>query len=191
MFREAEHTNEDFYDGPFSRQDFSYSEFVNCDFHGCDFTKADFLGSQFINCDFHRSTLEGSYITGAIFKNCDFHHTSFNGAYIFCSQFDNCDLHHCSIVDTLLSTVDFKNTDFGKVTYREGHTINSPPIRIEGMDYPITVYDDGYVQFGCAFNTKEWFLSAEGRDMTLLEGLKARRFWGKNRHWLVPFLESL
>lgn len=188
MFKEVEFVNEDFYDGPFSRQDFTRSEFVNCDFHNCDFERADFLGAIFTNCDFYRCKLN-SYITGVRFTNCDFIDCSLDEAYIFRTQFKNCDFSCISMNDTMLSTVDFDGTEFRNVRWK-GTCINSAPLIVEGIEYPVVALDNGYVHIGCEFNTYEYFYTRNDRYVASTEGLRSARFWKKNKSWIFKMFSD-
>jgi 1,4-dihydroxy-2-naphthoyl-CoA synthase len=182
--------NESFYGRDLRRFDFTHAEYTDCDFTSASLEKAEYLGAIFTRCNFDAALMDQGYLCGAQFIECSFIQTSIRNAYVFCSSFAKSQLIHTSFKDSMLSNVDLKDANIQQVEWAKG-IINRPPVQLDGLDYPITVYDDGHVQFGCSYNTKEWFLSAEGRDMAQLEGLKARRFWGKHRHWLVPFLKSV
>ncbi len=190
MFRDQIKLNESFVGRDLRRADFSYSEFTECDFTSASLEKAEYLGAIFTKCIFDAALMDQGYLCGAQFIECSFIQTSIREAYVFCTSFAKSQLIHTSFKESMLSNVDLKDANIQAVEWAKG-VINKPPVTIDGLDYPITVYDNGYIQFGCAYNTKEWFLSAEGRDMTLLEGVKARRFWGKNKNWLVPFVETV
>ena len=188
MFKDQEFKNEDFYDGPFARTDFSQSEFTNCDFYECDFEKADFLGAIFTNCDFHRCNFN-AYLTGVRFINCDFYECNFDEAYIFRAQFKNCDLNEGSMTNALLSTIDFTGTNFINVKWRET-VINSPPIIIDGIESPVVALDNGYMHVGCTWGTYEWHWNCPDREVSAMEGLRSRRFWKKNKKWIFDMLEA-
>ena len=186
MFIDAEFINEDFHASDLRRVDFTRSEFVNCDFHDCDFEKADFLGAIFTNCDFYRCKLN-SYLTGVRFTNCDFIDCEFDEAYIFRTQFKTCDLSCCSMSNALLSTVDFEGTEFRNVRWK-GTCINSAPLIVEGIEYPVVALDNGYMHVGCEFNTMDWFWNTDEKHSARMEGLRARRFWKRNKRWIFDML---
>ncbi len=187
MFNDAEFINESF-TGDLCRVDFSYSIFFDCDFSDCDLSKADLLGAEFKHCKFQFSKLD-AYITGAKFENCSFIDCSFDKAYIFRSQFLNCDLSCCSMTDALLSTVDFGGTEFRNVRWH-GTCINSPPLIIDGIEYPVVALDNGYMHVGCEFNTYEWFWNTDEKHSAAMEGLRARRFWKRNKQWIFDMLKA-
>lgn len=188
MFKDAEISNEQYYDRPFAHRDFSRSEFTNCEFHDCDFEKADFLGAIFENCDFYSCRFDSSYITGVRFRNCNFSECIFDAAYIFRSAIWNCNLIRCSMEDTMLATADFTNTDFEAVRWRDGLYINSAPLIVDGIEYPIVALDNGYMHVGCEFNTMDWFWNTDEKHSAKMEGLRARRFWKKNKQWIFDML---
>ena len=188
MFRDAEHFNEDFYDGPFSRADFARSEFMNCNFYSCDFDRADFLGAIFTGCDFHQCKLS-SYITGVRFENCSFRECSFDEAYIFSSEFKNCELVNGSMTDAMLATADFPGTSFNNVKWKD-HYINKPPVLIQGIGNFVVALDNGHMQIGCRYGTYDWFWDCPDREVAAMEGLKSRRFWKKNKQWIFDMLKA-
>jgi len=186
MFKDAEISNEDFHNNSFARVDFSHSEFTSCNFRNCDFTKAEFLGAIFSDCRFYECKLS-SYLTGVCFEGCFFLDCDFDKAYIFRSQFKKCELTYCSMNDALLSTVDFTGTEFNNIDWN-GTTINSPPLIIDGIEYPIVALDNGYMHVGCEFNTMEWFYNTDEKHSAAMEGLRARRFWKQNKKWIFDML---
>lgn len=189
MFKDAELFNEEFHDAPFARADFSQSELTNCSFHNCDLRRSDWLGAvvkktNFISCDFSTA-----FLTGVRFENCTFDSCNFDEAYIFRSQLKNCDLAACSMNDTMLSTVDFHGTDFINVRWK-GTCINSPPIIIDGIEYPVVILDNGYMHAGCEFNTYDYFFSLDNRYLASTEGLRSARFGKRNREWVLKLLSD-
>lgn len=186
MFKDAEFFNEDFHASDLRRVDFTRAEFTNCDFRDCNFEKADFLGAIFTNCDFRRCNFN-SYLTGVRFTNCDFVECEFDNAYIFRAQFKNCDLTLCNMTNALLSTVDFTNTDFEAVCWH-GTIINSPPLIVDGIEYPVVALDNGWMHVGCEFNTMDWFWNTDEKYSASMEGLRARRFWKRNKRWIFDML---
>lgn len=191
MFKEAEFLNETFNTSDLRRVDFRYAEFTNCDFTDTNFHRSDFLGAKFINCDFVRCNLS-SFFTGVEFKNCDFNGCGFDDAYLFRTNFENCNISNCSMRRTLMATVQFPGTKLTNVRLDDQLLINSPPVIIEGLDYPITIYDNGFMQFGCALNTQEWFCeTATKRDMIELDGKRAAKFWEKHKPWIVEMVRNV
>ena len=164
-------------------------EIQECDFNNCDLRRSDWLGatidnSVFIGCDFSHA-----FITGAIFRFCCFFECKFDEAYIFRSQFKDCTIKDCSMDDVMLSTVDFPNTKLDNIRWK-GTLINSPPLIVEGIEYPIVALDNGYMHVGCEFNTYEWFWETDERHSAKMEGLRARRFWKKNKTWIFEMLKA-
>lgn len=158
--------------------------FKEIDYSGVSFLGAEIDNSTFIECNFNEALL-----TGAIFNNCAFIRCNFSEAYIFRSQFKHCVLEHCLFEETLLSTVDFTGTNFRNVSWQ--HTvINSPPLIVDGIEYPIVALDNGYMHVGCEFNTYEWFYNVDNKIIASMEGLKARRFWKKNKLWIFEMLKA-
>lgn len=188
MFKDAEFFNEDFLASDLRRVDFTRAEFINCDFRDVNFEKADFLGAIFKSCDFHGCNLS-AYLTGVRFENCDFVECDFDRAYIFRSQFKNCDLTLCKMTDALLSTVDFTNTDFEAISWHDT-IINSPPLIVDGIEYPVVALDNGYMHVGCEFNTYEYFYTRDDRYVASTEGLRSIRFWKKNKGWIFKMLKD-
>jgi len=188
VFKDKEFNNEGYYEAPFSRVDFTRAEFTGCDFYECDFEKADFLGAIFIDCEFHRCNFN-SYITGTTFKDSEFHECNFDHSYIFRSKFEDCNLNNGSMTDALLSTIDFRNTEFKNVKWRDTY-INSPPIIIDGIESPIVALDNGYMHVGCTFDTYEWHWNCPDRDVIAMEGLRSIRFWKQNKKWIFDMLEA-
>ena len=189
MFKDTEHSNFDFYDKPFNFRDFTGSEFTKCDFHNCDFTRADFLGAILTDCDFFRCNFSSSFLTGVRFENCTFQYCKFDEAYIFRSQFKNSQLLECSMGSAMLSTVDFTGTEFSEVMWN-GHYINSAPLIVDGIEYPIVALDNGYMHVGCEFNTYEYFYTRSDRYVASTEGLRSARFWRKNKEWIFKMLKD-
>lgn len=187
MFKDVEISNENYFNKPFAYTDFTQSEFKDCEFEDCGFTKADFLGAIFVGCDFFRCDLDMAYLTGVRFEHCRFIECSFNEAYIFRSQFKNCEITLCTMRDAMLSTVDFPGTDFDSVSWN-GTSINSAPLIIDGIEYPIVALDNGYMHVGCEFNTMDWFYTTEEQYSARMEGLRARRFWKQNKKWIFDML---
>lgn len=183
-----EFINESFVGGDLRRLDFSYSVFFNCEFTGCDFSKADFLGAEFRECRFEECVLN-SYIVGAKFEKCAFVDCDFDSAYIFRTGMVNCDLSCCSMSDTLLSTIDFSGTEFRNVRWK-GTCINSPPLIIDGIEYPVVALDNGYMHVGCEFNTYDWFWNTDEKHSAAMEGIRARRFWKRNKQWIFEMLKA-
>lgn len=186
MFKDAEISNENYFDRSFAHRDFSRSEFTDCEFHDCDFTKADFLGAMLTGCEFYRCKLS-SYLTGVRFSHCLFIECEFDEAYIFRSQFKNCHLISCNMNDAMLSTVDFTGTDFDSISWN-GTVIHSAPLIIDGIEYPIVALDNGYMHVGCEFNTMDWFYNTDEKHSAAMEGLRARRFWKHNKKWIFDML---
>jgi uncharacterized protein YjbI with pentapeptide repeats len=159
-------------------------------FDGQDFREVSFLGSElndcvFMNCDFGEALL-----TGVIFRKCEFYSCNFDGAYIFRSQFRDCQLVDCAFTqNTLMSTVDFSGTEFVDVLYN-GLPITKPPLIIDGIEYPIIALDNGYMQVGCHFASYDWFWETDEKHSARMEGLKARRFWIRNKAWIFDMLKA-
>lgn len=191
MFKEAEFLNENFHDSDLRRVDFRYAEFTNCNFFKVNLERSDFLGVTFTNCSFSESSLN-SFFTGVEFKKCIFNECNFDEAYIFRVNFENCEITDCSMRKALLATVLFPGTKLTNVRLNDELLINSAPITIEGLDYPITLYDNGFMQFGCTLNTQEWFLeTATKRDMIELDGKRAAKFWEKHKPWIVEMVRNV
>jgi hypothetical protein len=167
--------------------DYRLAEYHNHDFSEGRFERADFLGAIFTDCNFAAADFTRAYITGARFENCDFTFSKFDGTYMFSSQFKNCNFTCSEMTDVLLATVDFIDSPFTNVDW-QGMAINSPPLLIQGIEYPITVLDNGYMQFGCKLDRIDWFCIADGKEMTALDGIASRRFWAKNRDWIIAML---
>jgi uncharacterized protein YjbI with pentapeptide repeats len=171
------------------KKDFHLAEYHNHDFSESRFERADFLGAIFTGCNFSASDFTRAYITGARFENCDFTFAKFHGTYIFSSQFKNCNFLCSSMEDVLLATVDFVDSPFTNVDWH-GTAINSPPLMVQGIEYPITVLDNGYMHVGCEFNTIDFFWNADERLAASGEGLRAARFWRKNKQWIFQMLKD-
>jgi len=170
-----------------SRKDLHLAEYSNENFTGSRFERADFLGAIFTDCNFSCADFTRAYITGARFENCDFTFAKFYGTYFFSSQFKNCNFTCAEMKDVLLSTVDFVNSPFTNVEW-QGTTINSSPLMVQGIEYPITVLDNGHMQVGCEFNTIEFFWKADEKLAASGEGLRAARFWKKNKKWIFDMI---
>lgn len=189
MFKDSDHKNEDFYEGPFAHRDFSRAGFTRCDFYDCDFTRTDFLGAIFTRCHFFNCTFNKSFITGVRLENCHFHKCEFDDAYIFRSQFKNCHIKECSMTGAMLSTVDFTGSEWDEIRWN-GTLVNSAPLIIDGIEYPVIALDNGYMHIGCEFNTYEYFYTRDNRYVASTEGLRTRRFWKKNKKWIFDMLEA-
>ena len=170
------------------KKDFHLAEYHNHDFSESRFERADFLGAIFVDCNFSCADFTRSYITGARFENCDFTFAKFHGTYFFSSQFKNCNFTCADMKDVLLSTVDFTGSSFINVEW-QGTLINSPPLLVQGIEYPLTVLDNGYMHVGCEFNTIDWFWKTDEKYSARMEGLRARRFWKKNKQWIFQMLK--
>jgi uncharacterized protein YjbI with pentapeptide repeats len=159
-------------------------------FDGQDFREVSFLGAELENSVFMNCNFGEALLTGVIFTSCEFYGCNFDLAYIFRSQFKNCQITDCSFTQsTLMSTVDFPGTTFVDVVYND-LPIGRPPLIIDGIEYPIIALDNGYMQVGCEFNTYEWFYNTDEKHSARMEGLKARRFWKKNKKWIFDMLEA-
>ena len=188
MFKEAEISNRYIQDSDFTREDFSYAEFTKCNFVNCDFSRAELLGATFTDCSFERCKLS-ALITGTSFEKCVFDKCDFGDAYIFRSQFKGCTILDCSMGEALLSTVDFTGSTLKNVNWR-GAPINSAPLIIDGIEYPIVALDNGYMHVGCEYNTYEWFWDTDEKHSAQMEGLRARRFWKQNKQWIFDMLKA-
>lgn len=188
MFKDAEILNEKFHSRDLRRSDFSYSEFTNSDFHDCKLERAEFLGAEFQGCDFVRCDFTKAFLTGAIFEKCIFMDCKFDEAYIFRSQFKDCIFEAGSMTNALMSTIDFSGSKLNHVKWRDTF-INSPPLIIDGIEYPIVALDNGYMHVGCELNTYDWFWNTDEKYSAAMEGLKARRFWKKNKQWIFDMLK--
>jgi uncharacterized protein YjbI with pentapeptide repeats len=154
------------------------------------FREVSFLGAEFDNCIFMNCDFLEAFLTGVIFRSCEFYGCNFDKAYIFRSQFKDCQLVECSFSEeTLMSTVDFSGTTFVEVTYN-GLIITKPPLIIDGIEYPIVALDNGHMQVGCEFNTYDWFYETDEKESARMEGLKARRFWKRNKTWIFQMLAA-
>lgn len=167
-----------------------YQEIADAQYDDYDFSEKSFLGSEFRNCVFLNCSFDDAYITGAQFIECQFYSCSFDGAYIFRSQFKKCELVECTFYGALVSTVDFSGTEFRDVKWREDCLINKPPIIIDGIEYPVTAFDNGHMQVGCHYASYEWFLNTDEKHSAAMEGLKARRFWKRNKQWIFDMLRA-
>lgn len=92
--------------------------------------------------------------------------------------------------NALMSTVDFSETEFHEVEWHEGLSINSPPVIIDGIEYPVVALDCGYMHVGCEFNTYDWFWNTDEKHSATMEGLRARRFWKRNKQWIFEMLKA-
>ena len=150
-----------------------------------DYFEVSFLGSEFRECIFLNCDFTGAFLTGVQFIDCEFYDCSFNKAYVFRSLFKKCVFNECTFYDALLSTVDFDQTQFQQVKWAKDFVINSPPIVIDGLEYPVTLFDNGYMQIGCFRDSYKYFFESPDKEASKLEGLKSRRFWKKYKHWLL------
>lgn len=166
---------------------YELAEYHNHNFSEGRFERADFLGAIFTDCNFSCADFTRAYITGARFENCDFTYAKFHGTYIFSSQFKNCNFTCAEMTDVLLATVDFDNSPFTNVEW-QGTLINSPPLLVQGIEYPVTALDNRHMQVGCHFNTMDWFWKADERLAASGEGLRAARFWKNNKKWIFDML---
>lgn len=167
-----------------------YQEIADAQYEDYEFEEVSFLGSEFRNCIFVECTFDEAYLTGTQFIECQFFSCSFNGAYIFRSLFKKCELVECTFYGAMVSTVDFTGSSFTNVRWREDCLINKPPIIIDGIEYPVTAFDNGHMQVGCHYASYEWFFNGNNRTAAGLEGLKAARFWSKNRNWIFQMLKD-
>jgi hypothetical protein len=174
--------------GNLAKADFRHSEVANSSFQ-CNLERAEFLGAEFFNCTFTECNFTSALLTGVRFTGCSFARCNFDEAYIFRSQFKNCTIEDCELGNAMLSTVDFTSTSLKNVDWR-GSPINSAPIIIEGIEYPVVALDNGHMHVGCEYNTYEWFYNTDEKHSAKMEGLRARRFWKKNKQWLFFLLES-
>lgn len=92
--------------------------------------------------------------------------------------------------NALMSTIDFTGTEFHEVEWRDGTSINSPPIIIDGIEYPVVALDNGYMHVGCEYNTYDWFWNTDEKHSAVMEGLRARRFWKRNKQWIFEMLKA-
>ena len=188
MFEDAELFEQSF-NNDLSRHSFKYSEVSSCEFNECKFAATEFLGSVFNNCTFTNCNLGGAFLTGVVFEECGFVNCYFGHAYIFRSQIKNCTIEGGSLGDAMLSTVDFTGTSLQNVDWR-GTPINSAPIIIDGIEYPVVALDNGHMHVGCEYNTYEWFYNTDEKHSARMEGLRARRFWKRNKQWIFQMIES-
>lgn len=187
LFADNEFANEQYIDRSLSHVDFSQSEFVGCEFHSCDLRRSDWLGAIIESCDFISCDFSKAFLTGVRFENCSFDGCNFDEAYIFRTQFKDCEIACCSMNDTMLSTVDFPGTYIQNIRWK-GTCINSAPLIVEGIEYPVVALDNGYMHVGCEFNTMQWFYDTDEKHSARMEGLRARRFWKKNKKWIFDML---
>lgn len=188
MFRDAEYFNEQF-EGEFERADFSHSELTNCDFADCDLRRSEWLGAVLHGCDFVRCDFRSALLTGVSFESCSFVDCSFDEAYLFRSRMINCGVSGSSMNDAMISTVNFDGTEFHNLHWK-GTCINSPPLIVEGIEYPVVALDNGYMHVGCEFNTYDWFWNTDEKHSAAMEGLRARRFWKRNKQWIFDMLKA-
>lgn len=168
-------------------KDLRYKILIGEEFHNCNFDRAEMLGAEFVECAFYGCNFERALITGASFENCHFFECSFTFSYIFRSQFTYCSLTDCVFDKAMLSTVDFTGTLFKDVEW-EGTRINSTPLIIDGIEYPVVALDNGWMHVGCHFAPMKWFYETDERESAKMEGLRARRFWKKNKKWIFDML---
>lgn len=187
MFRDTELLEQHF-SGNLAKADFRHSEVVDSSFE-CNLERAEFLGAEFSNCNFTGCNFTSAFLTGVRFTGCIFAECDFDGAYIFRSQFKDCIIKDCVLGDAMLSTVDFTGSTLENVDWR-GTPINSAPLIVEGIEYPIVALDNGHMHVGCEYNTYEWFYNTDEKHSARMEGLRARRFWKKNKKWLFFLLEA-
>jgi len=157
-------------------------------FENQKYAEQSFLGAELENCVFIHCDFQEAFLAGAKFSSCEFLECNFDEAYIFRSQFKNCLLVECQFNDTMLSTVDFTGTNFVNVLWHDT-IINSAPLIVDGIEYPIVALDNGYMHVGCEFNTYEWFYNTDEKHSARMEGLRARRFWKKHRQVLFDLLK--
>lgn len=167
-----------------------YVEVADAQYENYEFEEVSFLGSKFRNCIFVECSFNEAYLTGTQFIECQFFSCSFNDAYIFRSLFKKCELVECTFYGAMVSTVDFSGTEFGNVEWREGCSINKPPIIIDGIEYPVTAFDNGHMQVGCHYASYDWFWNTDEKHSAAMEGLKARKFWKKNKRWIFDMLKA-
>jgi uncharacterized protein YjbI with pentapeptide repeats len=190
MFNDLEIQDQTFQSNDLRRSDFSHSTLTNCVFTDVNFTQTEFLGASFLDCEFTGCNFHRAFLTGVQFARCEFNECNFDEAYIFRSQFLDCDLVDCTFTQaTLMSTIDFSGTGFVECTYN-GTKIRRPPLIIDGLDFPIVALDNGFLQVGCHYATYELFYMASIREAAKLDGLKASRFWRKNKAWIFMCLEA-
>ena len=188
MFRGTE-LRDQHLSGNLAKADFSFCEVVNVSFSLCNLERVEFLGAEFFNCYFTECNFTSAFLTGVRFTGCTFTKCNFDEAYIFRSQFKNCTIKDCALGEAMLSTVDFTGSTLENVDWR-GTPINSAPIIIDGIEYPIVALDNGHMHVGCEYNTYEWFYNTDEKHSARMEGLRARRFWKRNKQWLFSLLEA-
>lgn len=167
-----------------------YVELADAQYDNYDFDEQSFLGSEFRNCIFLNCSFQQAYLTGTQFIECQFFSCSFNDSYIFRSLFKNCEIIESTFNNAMVSTVDFTGTNFSNVEWLRDCVINSPPVIIDGIEYPVTAFDNGHMQVGCHYASYDWFWNTDDKYSAKLEGLKARRFWKKNKEWIFKMLEA-
>ena len=158
--------------------DFPHAEFEECHFENC--TLGNLTGAEFRECSFTNCTLEllaGTQLENSVLNKCEFKfvfRVSFKGSHITNSNFET--------ASTIL------NGTFADCTWK-GKPFKRPPIIIEGLEYPITVLDE-YMEVGCQHETIEWFRNADNRVAAGAEGLRAARFWKRNKAWILEMLDQ-
>jgi len=195
----------------FSYADLRNTKLLNCNLKSANFYRADLWGAELDGsaldfADFTRADLFGAFMrqtqaSSSIFThaymcglNChgsDLSNAIFDGAYMFGTNLHSCNLENSSFDSTNLVDVEFANSNFIGVKWKDGIVINRPPISIHGLDYPITIVD-GWMDVGCQSNPISWYeKDAPGkRGIAALEGLKSARFWKKNKQWIFELISA-
>lgn len=187
LFRDTELIDQHF-TGNLARADFRHSEVANSSFE-CNLERAEFLGAEFFNCTFRKCSFTSAFLTGVRFTGCTFTKCDFDEAYIFRTQFKNCTIEDCVLGQAMLSTVDFTGSTLKNVDW-QGTPINSAPLIIDGIEYPLVALDNGHMHVGCEYNTYEWFYNTDEKHSARMEGLRARRFWKRNKQWIFDMLKA-
>jgi uncharacterized protein YjbI with pentapeptide repeats len=195
----------------FSHANLQNTKLIDCNLTGANFYRADLWGAELdrsvlSHSNFERADILGAYlrdviaykvnfsfayICGTDCTESDFLQSNFDHAKIFGSNFTKTNLIRTSMIDTLITSVDFKESNFNQVQWREGIEVNRSPILIQGLDYPVTIFDN-HMEVACQHNTIDWFMNDTpgNRGIGAMEGLKSRRFWKRYKKPIFELIKA-
>ena len=156
---------------------------------GADLTRANLAGADLTGAYLARANLAGADLTRADLTGADLAGADLTDADLTGADLTGADLTGADLTGAYLTRAYLTGANLAGAKWRDGITITKTPIQISGLQYPAHILDT-HIQIGCELHSHDEWASFDDARISMMDGLKARRFWQDNKDVILAIAKN-
>jgi len=137
-----------------------------------------------VGADLHHADLHHANLHRADLRGADLRRSNLSGSDLHRSDLHRSDLRGSDLRGSYLS-----GADLSGAIIRDGITIQTVPLQISGLLYPVIIFD-AHIQIGCEFHSIEDWASFDDERIARMDGVAARKFWKVHKDAILALANS-